>query len=101
MASRPCAWRSPKKDSFQPENGKNAMGAATPILTPTIPTSMRSAYSRADLPFEVKMEVVFPNRELLPNGIGSFAHRDQYAAGQTPLARGAESRAHDRFNRFV
>ena len=36
MPSRPCAFRSPKKLSFAPPNGKYAIGAATPMLTPTI-----------------------------------------------------------------
>ena len=34
--SRPWALRSPKKLSFAPPNGKYAIGAATPMLTPTI-----------------------------------------------------------------
>ena len=38
-ASGPCACRSPRNESFQPENGKNATGAATPMFTPTIPAS--------------------------------------------------------------
>ena len=36
MPSRPCALRSPKKLSFAPPKGKYAIGAATPMLTPTI-----------------------------------------------------------------
>src|SRR5262245_20892650 len=37
IASRPWACRSPKKLSFHPENGKYAIGAATPRLMPTLP----------------------------------------------------------------
>ena len=36
-ASVPCACRSPRNESFQPENGKKATGAATPMLTPIMP----------------------------------------------------------------
>ena len=71
MASLPCACKSPKKDCFHPENGKNAMGAATPMLTPTIPHSMRDAYSRAAFPSPVKIDVVFPKRELFTRSIGA------------------------------
>ena len=38
-ASRPWPCRSPKKLSRAPLNGKNAIGAATPTLIPTLPTS--------------------------------------------------------------
>ena len=31
--------KDPKKEAFQPEKGKNAIGAATPMLTPIIPAS--------------------------------------------------------------
>ena len=36
-ASQLCPCKSPKKLSFQPLNGKNAMGAATPMLIPMLP----------------------------------------------------------------
>ena len=38
-ASGPWACRSPRNESFQPENGKKATGAATPMLTPIMPAS--------------------------------------------------------------
>jgi len=38
-ASMPWPCRSPKNDSFQPEKGKNAIGAATPMLMPMFPAS--------------------------------------------------------------
>ena len=38
-ASRPCPCRSPKKLSRAPLKGKYAIGAATPTLIPTLPTS--------------------------------------------------------------
>src|SRR2546429_6039247 len=37
-ASSPCPCKSPKKLSFQPLNGKKAIGAAIPTLMPTLPT---------------------------------------------------------------
>ena len=39
--SCPCALRSPKNDPFVPPKGKNAIGAATPILIPIIDTPQR------------------------------------------------------------
>ncbi len=49
----PWAFVSPKKLPFCPPNGNMAMGAATPMLTPTMPAWMRSWNSRADLPLWV------------------------------------------------
>jgi hypothetical protein len=49
-----------EEECFQPAKGKKAMGAATPTFTPTIPTSHRLEYSRADLPLAVKMAVALP-----------------------------------------
>lgn len=37
-ASSPLTCGSPKKDCFEPANGKTAIGAGTPTLMPTIPT---------------------------------------------------------------
>ena len=39
------------------------MGAATPTLMPTIPTSIPEEYSRADLPLLVTMDVALPQGE--------------------------------------
>src|SRR5206468_6123484 len=54
--SRPCMWRSPKNDSFQPLKGNHAMDAGTPMLMPTIPHWMRCLNSRAAFPERVKMD---------------------------------------------
>ena len=35
------AFRSPKNDPFVPPNGKNAIGAATPMFTPIMLTPTR------------------------------------------------------------
>ena len=59
-ASVPCAWTSPKNESFQPENGKNATGAATPTLTPIMPTCTSWRYFRAAPPSSVKIDVPLP-----------------------------------------
>src|SRR5215217_227466 len=40
--SLPVACRSPQKEVVTPLKGKNAFGAATPTLTPSIPASTRS-----------------------------------------------------------
>src|SRR4029453_10158454 len=60
IASRPCACRSPKKLSRAPLNGKNAIGAATPTLTPTLPTSASYRNLRAEAPLVVKMLAWLP-----------------------------------------
>ena len=41
------------------------------MFTPTIPHSIRDAYSRADFPSLVKIEVVLPNFELFTSSIAS------------------------------
>src|SRR3990172_683350 len=53
IASRPWGWRSPKKESFVPLNGKYAIGAATPMLIPTFPARTRYPNSRAAFPLDV------------------------------------------------
>ena len=49
-ASRPCACITPKKLPFQPENGKYAIGAGTPIFTPTLPVDTELRNLRAAAP---------------------------------------------------
>ena len=48
--SRPCALMSPKKLSLDPPNGKYAIGAGTPMFTPTIGATARWLNSLAALP---------------------------------------------------
>src|SRR5437867_869387 len=57
MPSRPWAFRSPKKLSLAPPNGKYAIGAATPMFTPTIDAVAYLLNSRAVLPLDVKIDV--------------------------------------------
>jgi len=52
---------------FHPAKGKKAMGAATPTLIPTMPTSIRDEYSRADLPLLVNIDVALPKGERFTN----------------------------------
>jgi hypothetical protein len=59
-ASRPCACITPKKLPFQPEKGKYAMGAGTPMLTPTLPVETALRNLRAAAPEDVKMELALP-----------------------------------------
>src|SRR5919108_5445244 len=70
-ASGPCACRSPRNESFQPENGKNATGAATPMLTPTIPTSTSWRKWRTAEPDSVKIDTPLPKRLALTISIAS------------------------------
>lgn len=60
MPSRPCTCRSPKKDSSQPEKGKRATGAGTPILMPIMPHSTSRANLRAAPPSCVKSVAALP-----------------------------------------
>src|SRR6266566_4449327 len=57
MPSRPWAFRSPKKLSLAPPNGKYAIGAATPMLTPTMDALAFLLNSRAARPLLVKIDV--------------------------------------------
>jgi hypothetical protein len=59
-ASRPCACITPKKLPFHPLNGKYAIGAGTPIFTPTLPVETELRNLRAADPLLVKIEEAFP-----------------------------------------
>ena len=48
IESLPCAFTSPKKLCLLPPNGKNAIGAATPMLTPMLPAFASYRNLRAD-----------------------------------------------------
>jgi hypothetical protein len=56
----PLACRSPSIESFQPENGNHATGAATPTFTPSIPASAPQRYERAAAPEVVKIDPALP-----------------------------------------
>ena len=67
----PWACRSPRKLSFQPENGKNATGAATPMFTPTMPASTSCLKRRTAAPDSVKIDTPLPKREPFTASIAS------------------------------
>src|SRR5262249_16724171 len=60
IASVPCALRSQKNELREPPNGKNAIGAATPIFTPIMLMPARYRNSRAACPLVVKIDVALP-----------------------------------------
>ncbi len=56
----PWMCRSPKNEPFQPEKGKNAMGAGTPTFIPTMPALTRFLNVLAALPSPVNRTAAFP-----------------------------------------
>jgi len=60
--SSPCAWRSPKNDSFRPPKWKNGIGAAVPTFTPRFPIAASWRNRRASAPRPVKRLAALPKR---------------------------------------
>src|SRR5215218_2696476 len=75
---------SPRNESFQPENGKNATGAATPMFTPIIPASTSCLYLRTAAPDSVKIDVPLPKRLLLTSSIASSSDPARTIASSGP-----------------